>query len=60
MFASVVRFDNWKYLAEGNFGKVYLIFNVLSPIFIGERIFSRFVVKVAKTDTKGAAEDLIS
>ena len=42
------------------FGKVYLISNVLPPVCIGSRMFSRFVVKVAKTDTKGAAEDLIS
>ena len=42
------------------FGKVYLISNVLPRVCIGTRMFSRFVVKVAKTETKGAAEDLIA
>ena len=42
------------------FGKVYPSSNVLPPVCIGTRMFSDFVVKVAKTETKGAAEDLIA
>ena len=58
IFASVILFENWKFLAEGGFGKVYLIRDVLPPVCIGARQFSKFVVKVAKTGAKGASDDL--
>ena len=58
IFASVILFENWEFLAEGAFGKVYLICNVFPPVCIGARQFSKFVVKVAKTGAKGASDDL--